>query len=77
MSQPVSERRARLNRFMDGHPVMECRFEEIMDLMGQAGDAIGSVDEAEGRVIEMSRGFNAQLLREWCRRQERRVLAAQ
>ncbi len=49
---------------------MAGRFEEIVDRMGSTGDAIGTVDEAEDRIIEMSRGFNAQMLREWAAAQQ-------
>ena len=67
MRTSVSGRRARLNRLMDENPAMECSFEEIMDLTGSAGDAVGSVDEAQDRIIEISRDFNAQLVNEWRR----------
>lgn len=77
MKDTVSERRARLNSFCDKHPEMESRFEEIMDLMESSGDEIGSIDEAEDRIIEMSRGLNAQMLSGWCQRQERLVSRSQ
>lgn len=56
---------------------MESRIEEIMDLMESSGDAIGTVDEAEERIIELSKGLNAQMLSGWCQRQERQESARQ
>ncbi len=45
--------------------------------MESSGDEIGSMDEAEDRIIEMSRGLNAQMLSGWCQRQEQLVSRSQ
>ena len=66
-----------MNSFCDRHPEMESRFEEIMDLMESSGDEICSMDEAEERIIAMSRGLNTQMLGGWCQRQEQRVSQSQ
>ncbi len=77
MKLTLTEREAKLLRFCKDNPVMASRFEEIMDLMAGCGDELGSVDEAEERIIELSRQLNAEMLGGWCQEKAREVSAMQ
>ena len=76
MKSSISKRHARVNKFLDEHPVLANRFEELMDIVVDAGDEIQTADEAEQQIILLIQQMRGDVLGSWGQNQERRLSAA-
>ena len=65
-----------MNQFLDEHPVLASRIEELMDLVVDAGDDIQTADEAEQQIILLVQQMRGEVLGSWAQNQERRMSVA-
>ena len=76
MKSSTSKRQARVNKFLDEHPVLASRFEELMYIVVDAGNEIQTADEAERQIILLAQQMREDVLGSWGQNQERRLSAA-
>jgi len=54
------------------HPKLRLRFEELLTLVENEGEAVSRADEAEQRIEQQLRGLGQEVLQEWAQAQAAR-----